>query len=149
MAFKRKNKINKSRFNVKGRKKITRKRPSSVTLQNVAKRLKLMSKTIETKSGVQLISDNILFRHNNANIISSSFMNTGNGTIDSKFSTVACHEGTWDLDPDDFSLRTCTRCSLRIFVFRVGDLTSDHVRLGHLIRTILGSLPSVALLSET
>jgi len=82
MAFKRKNKTNKGRFGVKGRKKFTKKRTSSVTLQNVAKRLKLMSKTIETKSGVQLISDNILFRHNNANIISSSFMNTGNGTID-------------------------------------------------------------------
>jgi len=46
--------------------------------------MSMLTKTIETKSGVQLITDNILFRHNNANIISSTFMQTGQGTIDAE-----------------------------------------------------------------
>jgi len=51
MAFKRKNKTNKGRFGVKGRKKFNKERPG-VTLQSVSKRLKILTKTIETKSGV-------------------------------------------------------------------------------------------------
>ena len=83
MAFKRKfgRKSTQRKMGVKGRKKTTKKR-RGVTLASVSKRLKLMAKTIETKSGVQLISDNIQFRHNNANIISSTMMHTGNGTLD-------------------------------------------------------------------
>ena len=52
------------------------------TVESLAKRVKLLHRTMETKSGTQQISDNILFQHNNPNIITSTFMNTGNGTLD-------------------------------------------------------------------
>ena len=55
MPFKRKFKKPLRRVVKKGRKSFTKKR-SGVTLQNVAKKLTMMEKTIETKSGVQQIT---------------------------------------------------------------------------------------------
>ena len=86
-AFKRKRTTTcRKLFRGKGRKgTVTRKkRFTNVSLRTVAAKLRTLTKTIETKSGVQLITDNIQFRHNNANIISSTFMHTGNGTIDAE-----------------------------------------------------------------
>jgi len=53
-----------------------------MTLQSIAKRLKLVTKTIETKSGVQNISENIGLRHNNIVVINSALLRTQTGTED-------------------------------------------------------------------
>jgi len=84
MVFKRKNKTNKGRFGVKGRKKITRKRAGSATIGNVLKKIKMMTRTIETKSGVQQITDGDQYVHNTLNVVSSTFMRTSQGVSDNE-----------------------------------------------------------------
>jgi len=59
-----------------------KKRKSGLTLQAVAKRLNRMTKTIETKSGTRTITDGTEMRHNNIYNISSTFLQTTNGTMD-------------------------------------------------------------------
>ena len=84
MQFKRKrtSKSQKKVFRAKGRKGTTKKRMSRLTLKTLAKRMNFISKTIETKSGVRTISDGTEFRHNNVYNITSTFLQTGNGTMD-------------------------------------------------------------------
>ena len=51
-------------------------------LSQLKRRVARLTKTIETKSGVQTITDNIRFRHNNINIINCSFLRTVAGVDD-------------------------------------------------------------------
>ena len=70
---------------VKRRKKFlrtTRKRPAESSLQGLAKKLRRMEKTIETKIGVRTIADGQEYLHNNLYNISSGFLVTNNGTMD-------------------------------------------------------------------
>jgi len=85
MAFKRKfgRKNTQRKMGVKGRKPMSKKR-KGVTLASVAKRLRVISKTIETKSGSQLVSDNIAFQHNNFKMVSNTFLRTSPGTLDNE-----------------------------------------------------------------
>jgi len=81
MPFKRNSKKLLRRFVKKGRKSFTKKR-SGLTLQNVAKRLKMMTKTIETESGVTQVSDGTQYVHNTLNIVNNTFLRTTNGNVD-------------------------------------------------------------------
>jgi len=79
-GFARKKGINKSGF--VRRAAPSRKRKRGTSIEGLVRKVRRITKTIETKSGTQQISDNILFQHNNPNIISSTFMHTSNGTAD-------------------------------------------------------------------
>jgi hypothetical protein len=88
-TFKRKrtSKSQKRVFRTKGRKGDTKKRMSKLTLVSMARRLNTMTKTIETKSGVKMISDGKEYLHNNLYTISSNWLQTNNSTIDSENGT--------------------------------------------------------------
>ena len=86
MPFKRK--IVRRKVIVRGKKIFpkTRKR-AGVTLRGLAKRMKLMTKTIETKSGVRQITDGTEYLHNTLYIVNNTFMQTGQGLQDSESTT--------------------------------------------------------------
>jgi len=85
-GFKRKRtgKSQKKVFRAKGRKGTTKKRMSRLTLQSVARRLNTLTKTVETKSGVKMISDGKDYLHINLYTINSNWLQTSNGAIDSE-----------------------------------------------------------------
>jgi len=79
---KRYSKAPKRIFRAKGRKGKTTYKAVKNTVAHLAKKLKALTKTIETKSGVQLITDNVGFQHNNIRIVSSTFLRTSAGIDD-------------------------------------------------------------------
>ena len=79
---KRYSKAPKRIFRAKGRKCKTTYKAGKNTVAHLAKKLKALTKTIETKSGVQLITDNVGFQHNNIRIVSSTFLRTSAGIDD-------------------------------------------------------------------
>ena len=83
MAIKRK-RTTKKIFRAKGRKgpPARKKRFTALSLRNVARKLKMLTKTIETKSGTRLISDGQEYLHNTLYNISSTWLQTNNGTMD-------------------------------------------------------------------
>ena len=76
------------------RKKIFRGNKSRVTkhkhklsLKVIGQKLAKLTKTIETKSGVRTISDGTEYLHNNLYTISSDFLTSNNGTVDTEMTT--------------------------------------------------------------
>ncbi|AIF71518.1 putative capsid protein [McMurdo Ice Shelf pond-associated circular DNA virus-7] len=53
-------------------------------IRNLAKKVRRITSTIETKSGVEQITDNINLRHNNQVTVSSAVLETQTGTLDNE-----------------------------------------------------------------
>jgi len=79
MVFARRvRKFNKVRHVARTKRLKERKTPS---FRTVMKAVNKITRTIETKSGVTLIPDNMAFQHNNLNMVNNTFMRTSNNGL--------------------------------------------------------------------
>jgi len=88
MPFKRKYNNKFSKIRTKGRRPAnqvgsapSRKRKGE-SIATLSKKLRKITKTIETKTGVTAITDNLGFQHNNMRIVNSTFLRTVAGVDD-------------------------------------------------------------------